>query len=98
MAQERLVVVDDEENIDPYADMEAEFEFNGRKKRKRRRHRDSDDIEIIKAALRDLDSRNSIEDLDALTKYFMNMITNIKSAPMSNKIKTNRINFFATLR
>ena len=102
----------DEENADPYSDRDAEFQFKGKYKhqhlknvartnvtqKKKHRRVESDDIEIIKDKLRALDSRNSIEDINSLAKYFMNIITNIKSAPVSNKVKTNRINFFATIR
>ena len=55
-------------------------------------------LEIVKGELRAIDSRNSIKDLDELAEFILGVITTIKTFPMSNKIKTNRINFFATVR
>jgi predicted NAD-dependent protein-ADP-ribosyltransferase YbiA (DUF1768 family) len=56
-----------------------------------------DDLEQIKILLRGIDTRGTA-DVDDLAPYFMAMITIIKTFPMSKKIKTNRTNFFATIR
>lgn len=92
----------DEDNMDPYADFEeverksysdeeANFGF-----RKRTNRPNNDDLEIIKGELRNLDFRNSI--VDELATYFVGAMNSIKNSSISKKVKTNRINFFATLR
>lgn len=54
------------------------------------------DIERVNALLRSVN--NSSQDMTELSKYFIGMINTIKTYKLPQKIKTNRINFFATLR
>lgn len=55
------------------------------------------DIEGIKIILRSIAGKE-IKNIDSLAQYFINTITTIKTYKMSNKVKQNRINFFATIR
>lgn len=55
------------------------------------------EVEQAKIILREV-AREEIGDLDELARYFLGMVTTIKMFKMSQQIKQNRINFFATLR
>jgi hypothetical protein len=54
-------------------------------------------IEGVKIILRSIAGKD-IRNLDSLARYFMNTITTIKTYKMSDRVKQNRINFFATIR
>lgn len=73
-----------------YEEEDAEFSFNGNIK----------DVEFqqIKTQLETIDTQNGTENIVGLTKFFIDTITAIKIFPMPNSIKTNRINFFATIK
>ena len=51
--------------------------------------------DLVKDAIRDIDE---IEDKSEITKLLKKAITKVKDYKMSNKIKNNRINFFASLK
>lgn len=75
-------------------DKEGSFEFGMGKKKVRTINTG---IEGVKIILRSIAGKD-IQNLDSLARYFMNTITTIKTYKMSDKVKQNRINFFATIR
>lgn len=56
-----------------------------------------DEVERVKIILREI-TQKDISDLDEIARYFLGMVNMIKTAKMSLHVKTNRINFFATIR
>jgi predicted NAD-dependent protein-ADP-ribosyltransferase YbiA (DUF1768 family) len=56
----------------------------------------NNNLERAKILLRQIYTK--IDDEDDLANYFLTMIETIKNHHMSKKVKTNRINFFATIR
>ena len=55
----------------------------------------SDHLPLVIAALGNL---GSVEDPEEIANYIMGAVETIKTYPISNQIRTNRINFFATIR
>jgi len=57
----------------------------------------NNDLEQVKIILREI-IQNEPDNLDTMAQYFINMIQTIKTFKMSERVKQNRINFFATIR
>jgi predicted NAD-dependent protein-ADP-ribosyltransferase YbiA (DUF1768 family) len=91
-----------EDDAGQYGDLpsdEAVMAFPGKRKRKKKKRVEQiGSLDIIKNELRMVDHRKQATDLTALARFFLGTITMIKAFPMADKIKTNRINFFATIR
>uniref|UniRef100_A0A6C0EKF6 NADAR domain-containing protein n=1 Tax=viral metagenome TaxID=1070528 RepID=A0A6C0EKF6_9ZZZZ len=56
-----------------------------------------EEVERVKILLREI-SQKDVVDIDDLARYFLGMIRLVKTTKMSPQVKTNRINFFATIR
>jgi hypothetical protein len=77
------------------------FGFGGKKSKEHPRPTPQNrDVEKIKTELRTVVYQHPVDTqtLNELAKFLIGMISIIKTFPISNKIKMNRINFFATTR
>lgn len=96
---------DGEEEVD-YGEVDergdsAEFGMQ-RIQRKKRKHFPEgeiiDELELVKNMLRPLMKEDDENKLIQTAQYFLKTISDIRNSNMPNRVKTNRINFFATIR